>query len=240
MKITSKAIYYNDETVSDGIVLFTGTGTSYAGEDCIIDRSISLEGNTLIWATKDGTDNVVKIQNDHGIHPINLAEIDNQEDWANTEAGAQIAIRQIELWKKKSSVATDMVLTLPAADLGYSGITATYTAGENLQPGDLVYIDTDETVKKSSSADAATMPVIGIVCESIATGETGSILLYGYFRKDAWYKVVTSEIQYLADGSNMPSRDVPTTSGCIKQVLGIGMQAGIILFNPELTTVVVS
>ncbi len=110
MNITSKAVFFNDETIADGIVMFTGTGTTYTEEGVtLITPVIGLEADSLVYHSVDAQGNyVINVKNSSGEFLIELAEVENQEDWTNDRAGALKAVQQIERWKKKSSVGTEL------------------------------------------------------------------------------------------------------------------------------------
>lgn len=108
MNITSKAVFFNDETIADGIVMFTGTGTAYTEEGVtLITPVIGLEADSLVYPSVDAQGNyVINVKNSSGEFLIELAEVENQPDWTNDRVGALKAVQQIERWKKKSSVGT--------------------------------------------------------------------------------------------------------------------------------------
>lgn len=106
MKITSKALFFEDADRSNGMVVFSGTGSVH-GTDTDIQKIIDLPESTLCFKTADSDGNVVvEVRTPAGNFPLTLSDVENQETWVNTQAGADAALAMIDSWKKKSSVGT--------------------------------------------------------------------------------------------------------------------------------------
>ncbi len=103
MKITTNALYFEDATLPDGIVVYTGTGTT-AAADTVFDESFDFGDDLLMKPRSDAQGNWwVNIVSGGKRFEIELRKVENYS-WANSEAGAHAAILVLRAWKKKSDV----------------------------------------------------------------------------------------------------------------------------------------
>ncbi len=143
MKITTNALYFEDATLPDGIVVYTGTGTT-AAADTVFDESFDFGDDLLMKPRSDAQGNWwVNIVSGGKRFEIELRKVENYS-WANSEAGAHAAILVLRAWKKKSDVGalptpgtagnvltsdgTDWVSSPPAASPGVVVQAYTWTA----------------------------------------------------------------------------------------------------------------
>jgi len=134
----------------------------------------------------------------------------------------------------------DIFLKALTADNSYSGITAEFTAGENLAFGDVCYFKAADSKMWKADADASTtMPAIAMALEAITADSAGRFLLIGYVRDNAWAWTIGGYLWVHTTGGN-PTQTQPSGSGDQVQALGIALSADIIYFNPDLTLVEVA
>lgn len=119
-------------------------------------------------------------------------------------------------------------------DHTWSGLTSTFTAGENLALADVVYINsTTGKVKKALSTGTATMPAVAISTGTINTDAAGSFLLYGFFRDDSWNWAIGGYIYVSKDTAGLLTQTQPTGSGKQVQIVAIALTSKIIFWNPQ-------
>ncbi len=117
-------------------------------------------------------------------------------------------------------------------DQSYSGTTIEGTAGETLAFGDFIYFDFSFLKWKKASASAyTTARCKGISVSTMAQDSTGTILLEGTIRNDAWNW--TASDVWLSTSAGQASNTPPSTTG--EQILFIGtaLDADILLFKPS-------
>ena len=147
-------------------------------------------------------------------------------------------------------VATELHFDSSPADGAVSGITATFTAGEALELGEVVYLKAaDGKMYKAVSGVGGTgliTPEImckAIVAQStISADATGKFLLKGFIHAATNFPTYAiGETLYVpeaeASGQNVPEGDVPDTDGDFVQVVGWAVTGDIIYFNPDYTII---
>lgn len=126
MKVTNFATFYEgtEEEKGYGLVFFSGEGDVDGVATEILD-TVSLDGATSVrgWLNMDGNA-VVEIHTEVSKKEFLLNDIENQETWANTQAGIDACTAMILGWKKKSDVGG----SLP--DPGDEGDVLTVVEGE--------------------------------------------------------------------------------------------------------------
>jgi hypothetical protein len=87
-----------------------------------------------------------------------------------------------------------------------------------------------------TDADAiTTMPAIAMALASISAEATGSFLILGIVRNDAWEWTVGGNI-YISTDVGALTQTAPSGSGDVVQIVGIATHADRMFFNPQLTT----
>jgi hypothetical protein len=132
-----------------------------------------------------------------------------------------------------AAVDTITVVAAPGSDVTATGIKAALTAGENLVFGDVCYIKSDGKAWKADANVAATFPCVVMALATIAANASGSFLLYGIARNDAWAWTVGGVI-YLSTAAGSMTQTQPSATDDVIQALGIGTHADRMLFNPDL------
>lgn len=122
-----------------------------------------------------------------------------------------------------------------------SGDITRVTFGEDVVFGKLCYPDpTDDEWKLALATNAAVKhPAMGIALETKGNGEAGKIFLRGTIRDATYFSsVVLGDIIYLSDGAaGNYVLSAPSDSGDIVQIVGFGIAANYIYFNPDYTYV---
>lgn len=128
------------------------------------------------------------------------------------------------------------LVAAPGADGGASGLKVAYTAGEDLVLGDVCYFKSDGKMWKANADAIATASVIGIALATIATDASGTFLLIGVVRNDAWNWTVGGLI-YLSTTAGGLTQTAPSAADDVIQILGVATHADRMYFNPQLVQV---
>ena len=135
---------------------------------------------------------------------------------------------------------TDCIcLTASPGDENHSGLCNTYTAGENVAYGDVVYMKSDGKFWKTDADAAATMPGVAVATDTILTDATGMFLIFGYLELTSWDWTIGG-IVYASTTPGEFTQTAPSGTGDQVQILGLALTADIILFKPDLTLVEVA
>ena len=132
------------------------------------------------------------------------------------------------------------------ADNKSSGITATFTAGEALEIGELCYIHTNGKMKKAfADSSAPTTRCVAMALAGIALDDPGLFLLQGFFQCTGSFPTYTAgDTLYVPEaevGSKaVPEAAAPADDGDLVQVVGFAVGADSIYFNPNSTVIEVA
>ena len=132
------------------------------------------------------------------------------------------------------------------ADETVSGITATFTAGEDLVRGEVVYFKAgDSKMWKAVASAAGTMPVAAMAAADISADATGKFLLFGFLADNGTFPAYTVGADLYApeaetSSQNVPEEAAPDSDGDFVQVVGYAVTANSVFFNPDQTIVEVA
>jgi len=134
-------------------------------------------------------------------------------------------------------------LASDVSDTNVSGITATFTAGEALERGEVVYFKAgDSKMWKAVASASGTMPVVAMAAADIAEDAAGLFLLQGFIRDDGTLPSYTVGGRLYApeaetSSQNVPEQAQPDSDGDFVQDLGFAVTAAILYFKPGETIV---
>ena len=140
----------------------------------------------------------------------------------------------------------DAHLDSSPTDETVSGITATFTAGEDLVRGEVVYFKAgDSKMWKAVASAAGTMPVAAMAAADISADATGKFLLYGFLADNGTFPAYTVGGDLYApeaetSSQNVPEQTAPDSDGDFVQVLGYAVTANSVFFDPDQTVVEVA
>ena len=140
---------------------------------------------------------------------------------------------------------TDGSVTIDSTptDETVSGITATFTAGEALSRGEVVYYkQADSRMWKAVATAAATSRCVAMAAADIGSGSAGLFLLQGFCTDNGTFPdysassgvgkaVYTPEAE--TSGENVPEATAPDTDGDFVQIIGYVVAANTLYFNPS-------
>ena len=125
------------------------------------------------------------------------------------------------------------------ANLGFDGMYVTRTAGETLAFAEVCYLATTGKYKKARANTTNTMRVVAMATATLATDASGTFLLKGYIRSDAW-TMVTASVKYCsAATAGLMTSTRATATGSQIQVLGHAETSVIKYFEPDKTLVTI-
>ena len=136
-------------------------------------------------------------------------------------------------------VAQEAHLDSSPADETVSGITATFTAGEDLVRGEVVYFKaSDSKMHKAVATAAGTMPAVAMAAADISADATGKFLLFGFLQDNGTFPAYTVGGTIYApeaetSSQNVPEQTAPDSDGDFVQVLGYAVTANAVFFNPS-------
>ena len=123
--------------------------------------------------------------------------------------------------------------------IGYSRILeveTTDTVGEDVDPGEVLYMKADGKYWLADADSVDTMPAKVMAVESISADTAGRLLHIGYFRRDAWTWVLGNGEANLLFASTPPgamSQTAPSGSGDQVQIVGYVVDEDRVFFNPS-------
>lgn len=125
-----------------------------------------------------------------------------------------------------------------SADGTWSGIMQAGTAGATLAFGDLIYLAAADSRWELADADAAATAgdvVLGMcVLAAAADGDPTNVLLYGKIRADAAFPTLTiGAPAYVGTTAGDIQTAQPSGTDDIIRVVGFGLTADVLLFNPS-------
>jgi len=147
------------------------------------------------------------------------------------------------------TVAKSITYDSTPANPSYSGVTATFTAGETLEAGEVVYLKAADTrMWKAVSVVSGTglitpdIMCVAMAAEDISAGDAGLFLLQGFLRDDTNFPTYAiGETLYVPEAEqsslNVPHGTIPTTDGDFVQVIGWAADGNTVYFNPDFTII---
>lgn len=126
-----------------------------------------------------------------------------------------------------------------SADGKYSGITVTGTGGATIAFGDLVTLDKDDSrwelvdISVAAAATGDARGIIGIAVTSSTDGGAITVLLNGIIRADANFPALTIGAPVYASTTGDVVVTQPTTTDHVIRIVGYGLTADEMYFNPS-------
>ena len=182
------------------------------------------------------------------LHPVGVSGSNNQlitDDGDGTVTSESNLTFNGSLLTVTGSVDTtlDQHFDSSPTDETVSGITATFTAGEDLVRGEVVYFKAgDSKMWKAVATAAGTMPVAAMAAADISADATGKFLLYGFLADNGTFPAYTVGADLYApeaetSSQNVPEEAVPDSDGDFVQVVGYAVTANSVFFNPSMDVI---
>ena len=223
-------------TLSGSIVRasdFSGSHIGITG-NAVVNGNLS--GSTIsgsITMNMDGNARVTVRKNTGGAgytrRRINFIEGTN----VSFTVGDDVGNEEVDVTVSSSITGSQLQLNqYPVSNSGSDGLKITGIAGETLATFNAVYVkSTDGKFWKADCSTGSKMPIIAMATSALAAGATGSFLLQGTMRVDAW-AYGTGSVFYGSTAGQL-STTAPTGSGNIVQTVGVALSSTTILFNPS-------
>ena len=134
-------------------------------------------------------------------------------------------------------------LNSTTADEATSGITATFTAGEALERGEVVYFKAaDSKMWKALGTASATARCVAMAAEDIAADAAGVFLMQGFLEDNGTFPAYAiGGTLYLpvaeTSGQNVATTTAPSADGQFLVVLGFAVTNSRVWFNPSQTVI---
>jgi len=132
------------------------------------------------------------------------------------------------------------------SDETVSGVTASFTAGEDLVRGEVVYYKPgDSKMWKAVATAAATSRCVAMAAADISADAAGVFLLKGFLQDNGSFPSYTAgDTLYTPEAEtssqNVPETAAPDTDGDFVQILGWAVSANTVYFDPDSTIVEVA
>ena len=155
----------------------------------------------------------------------------------------QLRIVGNTVFENQIEATLDIEIDSTPSDNTVSGITATFTAGEDLERGEVVYFkQADSKMWKAVATAAATSRCVAMAAEDISADAAGLFLLQGFCTDNGTFPdysassgvgkaVYTPEAE--TSSQNVPEKTAPDTDGDFVQVIGYVVSANTLYFNPS-------
>lgn len=219
------AVWTGDGTIEGDTALTfnTSTDTLTVGSGAGIVTTHSLKSDH-----SDGV--LIEANNGTDIGILGVGNTANVTWYGNHNFGGNINLQE------NTSIALDPA---GSADGKYSGITVTGTGGATIAFGDLVTLDKDDSrwelvdISVAAAATGDARGIIGIAVTSSTDGGSITVLLNGIIRADAAFPVLTIGAAVYASTTGDVVVTQPTTTDHVIRVVGYGLTADEMYFNPE-------
>ena len=161
----------------------------------------------------------------------------------------QLRIAGNTIFENQVELAKDLLLDPTPADTVWSGVTAKFTAGEDLEDGECVYLKAADTKMWKAVANTGGTGLItpDIMCVAMCVADVdadavGTFLLQGFLRADTNFPTyAVGETLYVPEaetsGKNVPEGAIPDSDGDFVQVIGWAADANTVYFNPDFTII---
>ena len=251
LKLSSDSAILSLGADDDATLTHDGTtGLTIAANPFEVDSggNITLDAHTGIFIFQDANSEVLRItEGNSGDVTIKLET--NAKDLIFTDNGDAEGFRILDAAAGVTVAGSinstlDVHLDSTPSDETVSGVTATFTAGEDLVRGECVYLKASDTKmhKAVAAAGSVTPPCIALAAADIAADAAGKFLLQGFITDNGSFptytvgdEVYTPEAE--TSSQNVPEATAPDSDGDLVQVLGIATGANTLFFNPSLDVI---
>ena len=133
----------------------------------------------------------------------------------------------------------NITINAATADETASGIVASFTAGEDLVRGEVVYFKAgDSKMWKAVATASGTMPVVAMCAADVSADAAGLFLLQGFLQDNGSFPAYTVAGRLYApeaetSSQNVPEQTAPDSDGDFVQDIGFAVTANIVYFNPS-------
>ena len=151
----------------------------------------------------------------------------------------QLRIAGNTVFENQIEATLDIEIDSTPSDETVSGVTATFTAGEDLVRGEVVYFKaSDSKMWKAVATASGTSRCVAMAAADINADAPGLFLLQGFLADNGSFPsytiggaLYTPEAE--TSSQNVPEQTAPDSDGDFVQVLGWAVTANSVYFNPS-------
>ena len=239
------ATYFGSEITSMSNLTSVGTLTTLTVDNVITNgTTIGHTDDTDLMTLADGVLTVTGNLDVSGSVETPTIDFTDGDNAITIADGGTTTFPQIATFSAGIDNALDQHFDSTPSDETVSGVTATFTAGEDLVRGECVYLKASDTKmhKAVAAVGSVTPPCIALAAEDILANATGKFLLQGFITDNGSFptytvgdEVYTPEAE--TSSQNVPEATAPDSDGDLVQVLGIATGANTLYFNPSLDVI---
>ena len=151
----------------------------------------------------------------------------------------QLRIAGNTVFENQIEATLDIEIDSTPADETVSGVTSTFTAGEDLVRGEVVYFKaSDSKMWKAVATASGTSRCVAMAAADISADAAGLFLLQGFLADNGSFPSYTIggalyTPETATSGENVPEQTAPDSDGDFVQVLGWAVTANSVYFNPS-------
>ena len=151
----------------------------------------------------------------------------------------QLRIAGNTVFENQIEATLDIEIDSTPSDETVSGVTATFTAGEDLVRGEVVYFKaSDSKMWKAVATASGTSRCVAMAAADISADAAGLFLLQGFLADNGSFPSYTIggalyTPETATSGENVPEQTAPDSDGDFVQVLGWAVTANSVYFNPS-------
>ena len=151
----------------------------------------------------------------------------------------QLRIAGNTVFENQIEATLDIEIDSTPSDETVSGVTSTFTAGEDLVRGEVVYFKaSDSKMWKAVATASGTSRCVAMAAADISADAAGLFLLQGFLADNGSFPSYTIggalyTPETATSGENVPEQTAPDSDGDFVQVLGWAVTANSVYFNPS-------
>ena len=239
------ATYFGSEITAMSNLTSVGTLTTLTVDNVITNgTTIGHTDDTDLMTLADGVLTVTGNLDVSGSVETPTIDFTDGDNAITIADGGTTTFPQIATFSAGIDNALDQHFDSTPSDETVSGVTATFTAGEDLVRGECVYLKASDTKmhKAVATAGSVTPPCIALAAADISADAAGKFLLQGFITDNGSFptytvgdEVYTPEAE--TSSQNVPEATAPDSDGDLVQVLGIATGANTLYFNPSLDVI---
>ena len=216
--------------------ILIGDGTGFVGASLSGDATMANDGAVTLAAAQTNVNSL--LATDMVIGEDAQTKIDFEtanEIHIDADNAERVKIDSTGLVMTSGSI----TLNAATSDETASGIVASFTAGEDLVRGEVVYFKAaDSKMWKAVATASGTMPVVAMAAADISADAAGLFLLQGFLQDNGSFPAYTVAGRLFApeaetSSQNVPEQTAPDSDGDFVQDIGFAVTANLVYFNPS-------
>jgi len=220
--------------------ILIGDGTGFVGASLSGDATMANDGAVTLAAAQTNVNSL--LATDIVIGEDAQTQIDFEtanEIHIDADNAERVKIDATGLVMTSGSI----TINAATADETASGIVASFTAGEDLVRGEVVYFKaSDSKMWKAVATATGTMPVVAMAAADVSADAAGLFLLQGFLQDNGSFPALTVAGRLYApeaetSSQNVPEQTAPDTDGDFVQDIGFAVTANLVYFSPSGTVI---